>query len=149
MPLSAPVPANPTTCSDPMLEANIEDPIEIVNLAELVDLSRRQLERLFKANLDVSPARYYMDRRLLRSRELLKQTNLSTVDVAALCGFKSTPHFSKCYRDHFGVSPRMERKNYHGPISKMSVNTEDGLASPNPTDLEPIFGSVNNDLVRG
>ena len=132
-----------------MMEANIEDPIEIVNLAELVDLSRRQLERLFKANLDVSPARYYMDRRLLRSRELLKQTNLSTVDIAALCGFKSTPHFSKCYRDHFGVSPRMERKKYPRSISKISVNTEDILASLKPTGLEPIFGSVNNGLVRG
>ena len=90
-----------------------------------------------------------MDRRLLRSRELLKQTNLSTVDIAALCGFKSTPHFSKCYRDHYGVSPRMERKSHPRSISKISVNTEDSLASPNPNDLERSFGSVNNDLVRG
>ena len=90
-----------------------------------------------------------MDRRLLRSRELIKQTNLSTVDVAALCGFKSTPHFSKCYRDHFGVSPRMERKKYLRSISKISVSTEDSLASPNPSDLEPNFESVKNDLVHG
>ena len=31
------------------------------------------------------------------------------MEVASLCGFKSTPHFSKCYRDRFGVSPRVQR----------------------------------------
>ncbi len=132
-----------------IMEANIEDPIEIVNLAELVDLSRRQLERLFKANLEVSPARYYMNRRLLRSRELLKQTNLSTVDIAALCGFKSTPHFSKCYRDHFGVSPRMERNRHPSAPSQASIDVEDILTIPSPVDLEPSLGSVKSDLVRG
>ena len=132
-----------------IIEANIEDPIEIVNLAELVDLSRRQLERLFKANLETSPARYYMNRRLLRSRELLKQTNLSTVDISALCGFKSTPHFSKCYRDHFGVSPRMERSNHPSGSCKVSIHVDDILTTPNSFDLEPCFGSVKSDLVRG
>ncbi len=132
-----------------IMEANIEDPIEIVNLAELVDLSRRQLERLFKANLEVSPARYYMNRRLLRSRELLKQTNLSTVDIAALCGFKSTPHFSKCYRDHFGVSPRTERKRHPSKPSEASIDVEDILTIPSSFNLEPSFGSVKSDLVRG
>ena len=131
-----------------LMEANIEDPIEIVNLAELVDLSRRQLERLFKANLEVSPARYYMNLRLLRSRGLLKQTNFSTVEIAAQCGFKSTPHFSKCYRDHFGVSPRIDRKNHPSALFKASIGVEDILTIPNLFDLEPSFGSVKTDLVR-
>jgi len=29
--------------------------------------------------------------------------------VAAVCGFVSTPHFSKCYREYFGIPPRDER----------------------------------------
>ena len=45
-----------------------------------------------------------------RARELLLQTSKSIVDIAFACGFVSAPHFSKCYRDFFGVPPRDERR---------------------------------------
>jgi transcriptional regulator GlxA family with amidase domain len=47
---------------------------------------------------------------LRRARELLLQTAMSIMDVTAACGFQSTPHFSKCYRNHFGHPPSAERK---------------------------------------
>jgi Transcriptional regulator containing an amidase domain and an AraC-type DNA-binding HTH domain len=47
--------------------------------------------------------------RLIRARQLLKQTPISIVELALLCGFVSTPHFSKCYREYFGVPPSDER----------------------------------------
>ena len=34
---------------------------------------------------------------------------MSIIEVAAVCGFVSTPHFSKCYREYFGIPPRDER----------------------------------------
>jgi AraC-like DNA-binding protein len=72
-------------------------------------LSRRQLERLFQKYLNCSPSRYYLKLRLIRARQLLKQTSLSIVELTHVCGFVSTPHFSKCYREHFGVPPSDER----------------------------------------
>ena len=45
----------------------------------------------------------------VRARLLLLQTNLSVIDVALACGFVSPSHFSKCYRDFFGKTPRKER----------------------------------------
>ena len=92
-----------------LMESNIEEPISLEDLAGLLQISRRQLERLFKQNLNCSPSRYYMRVRLYRARQLLKQTTLSIVEIAMLCGFSSTPHFSKCYRLHLGLSPRQER----------------------------------------
>ncbi len=72
-------------------------------------LSTRQLERLFRKYLSRSPARYYLELRLNRARLLLLQTNMSVIDVALACGFVSASHFSKCYRDFFGHTPRKER----------------------------------------
>ena len=72
-------------------------------------VSRRQLERLFQKYLHCSPSRYYLKLRLVRARQLLKQTPMSIIEVAAVCGFVSTPHFSKCYREYFGIPPRDER----------------------------------------
>lgn len=92
-----------------LMEANLEEPIDLDNLAEYVDLSRRQLERPFQKYLQCTPSRYYLRLRLIRARQLLKQTSLSIVELAYVCGFVSTPHFSKCYREHFGVPPSDER----------------------------------------
>jgi len=37
------------------------------------------------------------------------QTDMSVIAVALACGFVSASHFSKCYRDFFGKTPRKER----------------------------------------
>ena len=93
-----------------LMENNLEEPIELDELASFVDVSRRQIERMFLRHLDCSPSRYYLRLRLERARKLLKQSNMSIVEISMACGFISTPHFSRCYRKHIGVSPRDERK---------------------------------------
>ncbi|WP_447894659.1 choline metabolism transcriptional regulator GbdR [Vreelandella sp. GE22] len=92
-----------------LMESNLEEPLELNELATYVDVSRRQLERLFQRYLHCSPSRYYLKLRLVRARQLLKQTSLSIIEIASVCGFVSTPHFSKCYRECFGIPPRDER----------------------------------------
>ncbi|MDZ3994900.1 GlxA family transcriptional regulator [Pseudomonas sp. Teo4] len=92
-----------------LMEANLEEPIDLDELAVYVSVSRRQLERLFQKYLHCSPSRYYLKLRLIRARQLLKQTPMSIIEVASVCGFVSTPHFSKCYREYFGIPPRDER----------------------------------------
>ena len=92
-----------------IMEKNLEEPLGRGDLAEHAGLSTRQLERLFRKYLNRSPARYYLELRLNRARLLLLQTNMSVIDVALACGFVSASHFSKCYRDFFGRTPRKER----------------------------------------
>ncbi len=93
-----------------LMEANLEELIALDDLASLVGISRRQLERLFKKYLDCVPRRYYLDLRLKKARQLLLQTDKSIAEVAIACGFVSAPHFSKSYRDRYNVSPRDERQ---------------------------------------
>jgi transcriptional regulator GlxA family with amidase domain len=92
-----------------LMEANIEEPLSLDELADAVKISRRQIERLFKRHLGSVPTRYYLELRLRRARELLLLTNMSIMDVAVACGFQSPPHFSKCYRNHFNYPPGQER----------------------------------------
>ena len=93
-----------------LMEANLEEPVSLDEIARHVNLSRRQLERLFQKHLRCVPTRYYLELRLTRARQLLLQTPMTVVDVAFACGFVSAPHFSKCYRDYFGMPPRDERR---------------------------------------
>ena len=101
-----------------LMEANIEEPMSLDELAQAVGVSRRQLERLFQKYLHCVPTRYYLELRLARARQLLLQTSMSIVDVGFACGFVSAPHFSKCYRDYFGVPPREERNRRPGSGSQ-------------------------------
>lgn len=93
-----------------LMEANIEEPISPDELARYVNISRRQLERLFKKYLNCVPSRYYLKLRLIRARQLMLQTDMSVTAIGMSCGFSSTPHFSKCYRALYGRSPSWERR---------------------------------------
>jgi transcriptional regulator GlxA family with amidase domain len=94
-----------------LMEANLEEPLSLDEIAHLVGVSRRQIERLFKRYVGEVPTKYYLDMRLRRARGLLLQTSMSIMEVAVACGFQSPPHFSKCYRDLFGHTPSAERRN--------------------------------------
>jgi transcriptional regulator GlxA family with amidase domain len=93
-----------------LMEANIKEPISQIELADYVDLSRRQLQRLFQRYLLCTPSRYYLQLRLQRAREFLLQTDLSLVEIAAQTGFVSSSHFSKSYKELYGYSPSRERR---------------------------------------
>ena len=93
------------------MENNIEDPLSPDEISEIVELSTRQLERLFGKYIGVSPKRYYLKLRLEKARDLLRQTDLSVTDVCVACGFKSLSHFSKSYRAAYGISPGLEGGN--------------------------------------
>ncbi len=93
-----------------LMEENIEKPLSLDKIAKATGLSRRQIERLFKRDLNCVPKRYYLEMRLRRARELLLQTAMPIMDITAACGFQSPPHFSKCYRAQFGHPPSAERK---------------------------------------
>ena len=92
------------------MEANLEEPLSQTKLSKQANLSTRQLERLFKKYLQITPTRHYLNLRLARARYLLRQTSMSILSVALACGFISASHFSKCYRETYGCTPRAERE---------------------------------------
>ncbi len=93
-----------------LMEANIEQPLTPNELADLVGVSKRQLERLFRRYLQITPARYYLALRLEAARILLEKSSSKIIDVALACGFKSAGHFSSRYVSSFGITPRETRK---------------------------------------
>ena len=93
-----------------LMESNLEELLNLDDLASLIGVSRRQLERLFNKYLGCVPRRYYLDLRLKKARQLLLQTPGSVSEIAIACGFVTASHFSKSYREMFGLSPREERQ---------------------------------------
>ncbi|HSI41184.1 MAG TPA: GlxA family transcriptional regulator [Xanthobacteraceae bacterium] len=93
-----------------LMERAIEQPFAIAELALRLDVSMRQLERLFRRHLGISPAAYQLGLRLERARELLRLSPLPVTNVALACGFQSPAHFSAAYARRFGRPPSHERR---------------------------------------
>ena len=108
-----------------LMEANIEEPLSLDELARLASLSQRHLQRMFKHTLNMTPMHYYLNLRLRRARALLLQTEMSVMSVTVACGFQSSCHFSKSYRTLFGYSPSMERNQHkHAPPVHALVSSQ-------------------------
>jgi AraC family carnitine catabolism transcriptional activator len=92
------------------MEANLEQPLESAELAALAKITVRQMERLFRKDLGVSPGMHYRSLRLERARALLLQSDMTVIDVAFATGFSAASVFSRAYAAHFGLSPRDDRR---------------------------------------
>lgn len=98
------------------MEQNLEDVIPLPELAQRAGVSQRQLERVFKKYLQITPKRYYLNMRLIRGRALLTQTELAVSEIAGACGFKSSEHFARSYLKFFDVAPSQDRKEGRVPF---------------------------------
>jgi len=93
-----------------LMMANIEAPLKVAEIAALAGLQLRRMERMFKSNIDTSPARFYRGLRLENARDLLLHTNLSTLEIGVLTGFSSSSHFAMTYQKHYGMRPTDARR---------------------------------------
>ncbi|MFV3382411.1 GlxA family transcriptional regulator [Pseudomonas sp. NY15354] len=93
-----------------IMEANLEEPLGLEELASLNEVTVRQLERLFHKYLQRTPSQYYLELRLSRAREMLLRSDAQVREIALACGFTSPAHFSKSYSRFFGLSPLGERR---------------------------------------
>jgi transcriptional regulator GlxA family with amidase domain len=116
------------------MEANVEAPRSAAALARQARVSPRQLERLFRKYLGCTPTQYYLEVRLARARQLLTQTSQSILGVALACGFVSASHFSKCFRTHFGFTPREARSRFEPPARRVAAPAGRAAARAGATD---------------
>ncbi|MDE1167053.1 MAG: GlxA family transcriptional regulator [Pseudomonas sp.] len=91
------------------MEQHTEPPLSTLALAESISVTRRQLERLFKLYLNDTPSAFYLRLRLEKGRQLLRQTDLSVLEVSIACGFESASYFTRSYRARFTRCPREDR----------------------------------------
>ena len=68
------------------MRTNVEEPLEIRDIALRAGLSQRQLERLFHDRLSMRPMHYYLMIRTERGRELLVYTEMPLISIAVAVG---------------------------------------------------------------
>ncbi|BFG78152.1 GlxA family transcriptional regulator [Paraburkholderia terrae] len=101
-----------------LMEQHIGQPLSLAELARRLDMSVRQLERLFAAETGKSPHAYGRQIRIRMASWLLTSSDRTVADIAASCGFSDASHLGREFRKEFGESPnayRVARPQSHSP----------------------------------
>src|SRR5579863_4371106 len=92
-----------------LMEQNLARPIAIAAVAEELGVSVRQLERLCRQHVGMGPASLYRQLRMRYANWLIENTDRSVTDIANEAGFADCAHFSRQFKDAYGLSPSTRR----------------------------------------
>lgn len=92
------------------IAGHYEDKLTLESLGKRFGYSRNYLCGLFKAVSGFSVVSYINGIRIKKSQELLKNTNSSVAKIAQSCGFESSTHFGRVFKEIAGCSPVKFRK---------------------------------------
>lgn len=101
-----------------MMEQHMADPLPIADIARRLQLSTRQIERLFQTVMGQRPAEFYRRLRLRYARFLLDTTVRSVTDIALEAGFSDCAHFSRQFKAMHGFTPSDARAHGPGPAAQ-------------------------------
>ncbi len=104
-----------------LIERHLSDPLPAEFIAKHVNVSVRHLERLFQAELKMSPLAFAFELRLNNAFNLLVTTKNSIIDIALQCGFLSNSHFSRCFRNVHGKTPSQVREEAVRKVAAVPV----------------------------
>ncbi len=92
------------------IRQHFHQPIQVVDLQERFDVSRRMLEHRFMKTLGRTPAAEIRRTRIERVKRLLVETNLSLTDIAYQCGFNHPEVLMRSFKRLTGISAGAFRK---------------------------------------
>ncbi|WP_426667061.1 helix-turn-helix domain-containing protein [Mucilaginibacter sp. McL0603] len=84
--------------------------LKLEDLAVLSNRSLSTFKRDFKRHFQCTPGKWLMEKRLNHAMNLLTNTDKTVSEATFESGFESPSHFSRAFRDRFGVTPRSRKK---------------------------------------
>lgn len=94
------------------MNAEYVNGITVREVAEQLNINRSYLCDLFKKRIGISPQKYLIQLRLEKAAQLLTVYDESPSTAGTSVGYPDLYHFSKIFKQHFGVSPKIYRQLY-------------------------------------
>lgn len=95
------------------IEQNFQNDISVEDIAEVCGLNRSYFGKIFRESTGKTPQQFLLTYRMIKATELLKLTNLSIADISNAVGYANQLHFSRAFKNVYGVSPRTWRNENH------------------------------------
>jgi AraC family transcriptional regulator of adaptative response / DNA-3-methyladenine glycosylase II len=112
------------------IEAGALNEAGIDDLAAEFGLSSRQLRRVVKRELGVTPTELAQTRRLLLAKHLLTDSSLPAIEIAFASGFSSVRQFNSVFRERYGLSPTALRRSQRPHTAGQALTLRLGFRPP-------------------
>ena len=88
------------------MEQNFQNDISVEDIAATCGLNRSYFGKIFKESLGKTPQEFLLNYRMVKAAELLKLTGLSIGDISNAVGYANQLHFSRAFKNMYGLAPR-------------------------------------------
>jgi AraC family transcriptional regulator len=94
------------------IESNLDSPLRMAALAEIAGLSQYRFAHNFKSAIGLPPHQYVIRARIERAKRILRETDLSILDIACAVGCQSVSRFDSLFKRELGTTPSGYRTSF-------------------------------------
>jgi AraC family transcriptional regulator len=106
------------------VDTNLSSKISLLDLAAVAGLSRMHFACQFRAATGLRPHEFLLQRRIWRSKELMRGTSMTIAEIALTVGFLTQAHFTTVFKRFVGYTPRQWRTaNQLAPVPRRRDTT--------------------------
>ena len=87
------------------ISTHIREKLTVPTVARMVDVSPSYLTALFHKNLQISPGEYIRRVKLQESKQMIRENSLNFTEIAAALQYSTVHHFSRQFKEKFGITP--------------------------------------------
>ena len=88
------------------IEQNFQNDISVEDISAFCGLNRSYFGKIFHDTIGRSPQEFLISYRMTKATELLKITSLSIADIGNAVRYTNQLHFSRAFKNVYGISPR-------------------------------------------
>ena len=84
---------------------HIREKLSVPLVARMVDISPSYMTALFHKHLQISPGEYIRRIKLQESKQMIRENALNFTEISAALQYSTVHHFSRQFKDKFGITP--------------------------------------------
>ena len=87
------------------IAAHVREKLSVPGIAKGIVVSASYLTALFQKHLQISPGEYIRRIKLQESKQMIREGNLNMTQIAAMLQYSTIHHFSRQFKEKFGITP--------------------------------------------
>lgn len=95
-----------------LINRTYNEEIDLNMIANCININKHYMCHCFKEVTGYTIVAYMQRKRMEEAKKLLQSSNESVTHIASRVGIKNGSHFSRQFKEHYGVTPSAYRKKY-------------------------------------
>ena len=87
------------------ISAHVREKLSVPMVSKTVKVSPSYLTALFHKNLQISPGEYIRRIKLQESKQMIREGSMNFTEIAAALQYSTVHHFSRQFKEKFGITP--------------------------------------------